>query len=178
MYSTLEHQPSLNCTEKRPRLDGLPLTHEPRVWPYSPRPEMYPYQIDASDHSKPNSRLDPALAYPVPLRPSVFQHARFIDKMQPSVARVKQEKFDVGYQEEPLSEADPRRWSREDVSRWLQWTSEVFNLGSVRPDRFQMNGKALCLMTMDMFLYRVPEGGNILYQDFQRRLRNAVAMQS
>ena len=49
-------------------------------------------------------RLDPALAYPVPLRPSVFQHARFIDKMQPSVARVKQEKFDVGYQEEPLSE--------------------------------------------------------------------------
>lgn len=74
--------------------------------------------------------------------------------------------------------ADPRRWSREDVTRWLQWTSEMFNLGSVRPDRFQMNGKALCLMTMDMFLYRVPEGGNILYQDFQRRLRNAVAMQN
>lgn len=74
--------------------------------------------------------------------------------------------------------ADPRRWSREDVTRWLQWTSEAFNLGSVRPDRFQMNGKALCLMTMDMFLYRVPEGGNILYQDFQRRLRNAVAMQT
>ena len=49
-------------------------------------------------------RLDPALAYPVPLRPSVFQHARFIDKMQPSVARVKQEKFEVGYQEEPLNE--------------------------------------------------------------------------
>ena len=49
-------------------------------------------------------RLDPALAYPVPLRPSVFQHARFIDKMQPSMARVKQEKFDAGYQEEPLSE--------------------------------------------------------------------------
>lgn len=74
--------------------------------------------------------------------------------------------------------ADPRRWSREDVTRWLQWTSEMFHLGSVRPDRFQMNGKALCLMTMDMFLYRVPEGGNILYQDFQRRLRNAVAMQN
>ena len=74
--------------------------------------------------------------------------------------------------------ADPRKWSREDVSRWLQWMSEVFNLNSVRPDRFQMNGKALCLMTVDMFLYRVPEGGNILYQDFQRRLRNAVALQN
>lgn len=49
-------------------------------------------------------RLDPALAYPVPLRPSVFQHARFIDKMQPSVARVKQEKYEIAYQEEPLGE--------------------------------------------------------------------------
>ena len=49
-------------------------------------------------------RLDPALAYPVPLRPSVFQHARFVDKMQPSVARVKQEKYEISYQEEPLAE--------------------------------------------------------------------------
>lgn len=49
-------------------------------------------------------RLDPALAYPVPLRPSVFQHARFIDKMQPSVARVKQEKYEIAYQEEPVGE--------------------------------------------------------------------------
>lgn len=49
------------------------------------------------------SRLDPTLAYPVPLRPSVFQHARFIDKMQPGVARVKQEKYEV-YQHEPLGD--------------------------------------------------------------------------
>lgn len=49
-------------------------------------------------------RLDPALAYPVPLRPSVFQHARFIDKMQPSMARVKQEKYEMAFPEEPLSE--------------------------------------------------------------------------
>lgn len=159
-------------------MEGLPLTHEPRVWPYSPRPEMYPYQIDANEHNKPSSRLDPALAYPVPLRPSVFQHARFIDKMQPSMTRVKQEKYEMAYPEEPLSEVDPRRWSREDVTRWLQWTSEMFHLGSINPERFQMNGKALCLMTMDMFLYRVPEGGNVLYQDFQRRLRNAVALQN
>lgn len=47
-------------------------------------------------------RLDPALAYPVPLRPSVFQHARFVDKMQPTI--VKQEKYEIAYQEEPLSE--------------------------------------------------------------------------
>lgn len=48
-------------------------------------------------------RLDPTLAYPVPLRPSVFQHARFIDKMQPGAARVKQEKYEV-YQDEPLKD--------------------------------------------------------------------------
>ncbi|XP_068686580.1 GA-binding protein alpha chain-like [Montipora capricornis] len=183
MYSSRENQSrALQHTEKpRQRFDSLPLSHEPRVWPGSPRPEVYPYQvaIDANEHNKSNSRLDPTLAYPVPLRPSVFQHARFIDKMQPGTTRVnvKQEKYEV-FQEEPLKDADPRKWSREDVSRWLQWMSEVFNLNSVRPDRFQMNGKALCLMTVDMFLYRVPEGGNILYQDFQRRLRNAVALQN
>lgn len=71
-------------------------------------------------------RLDPALAYPVPLRPSVFQHARFIDKMQPSVARVKQEKFEIAYQEEPLSEG---MWSRQfstsslECSRWMKVSS-------------------------------------------------------
>lgn len=48
-------------------------------------------------------RLDPTLAYPVPLRPSVFQHARFIDKMQPGATRVKQEKYDI-FQEEPLKD--------------------------------------------------------------------------
>lgn len=138
---------------------------------------MYPYQVDSNEHNKQNSRLDPTLAYPVPLRPSVFQHARFIDKMQPGMTKVKQEKYEI-FQEEPLKDADPRKWTREDVSRWLQWMSEAFNLRTVSPDRFQMNGKALCLMTMDMFLYRVPQGGNILYQDFQRRLRIAVALEN
>ena len=37
-----------------------------------------------------------------------------------------------------------------------------------------MNGKALCLMDASMFLYRVPEGGEVLYQDFQCRLQRAV----
>ena len=37
-------------------------------------------------------------------------------------------------------------------------------------DRFLMNGKALCLMTMEMFCKRVPLGGKLLYKDFQLRL--------
>lgn len=56
MYSTRENLPAINCAEKRPRLDSLPLSHEPRVWPYSPRPEMYPYQTDVNEHNKSNSR--------------------------------------------------------------------------------------------------------------------------
>lgn len=179
MYSARESQsaPTDYNEKQRHNFDSLPLSHEPRIWLHNSRPEMYPYQVDSNEHNKQNSRLDPTLAYPVPLRPSVFQHARFIDKMQPGMTKVKQEKYEI-FQDEPLKDADPRKWSREDVSRWLQWMSEAFNLRAVSPDRFQMNGKALCLMTMDMFLYRVPQGGNILYQDFQRRLRIAVALEN
>jgi len=43
-------------------------------------------------------------------------------------------------------------------------------------DRFPMNGKALCLMSAAMFLYRVPRGGHRLYADFQRRLLTALLM--
>ena len=56
MYSSRGNQPVINYAEKRPRLDSLPLSHEPRVWPYSPRPEMYPYQTDGNEHSNSNSR--------------------------------------------------------------------------------------------------------------------------
>ena len=38
-----------------------------------------------------------------------------------------------------------------------------------------MNGKALALMSKEMFLYRVPEGGGILYEDVQLKLRKAMA---
>ena len=38
-----------------------------------------------------------------------------------------------------------------------------------------MNGKALVLMSKEMFLYRVPEGGGILYEDIQLKLRKAMS---
>ncbi len=37
-----------------------------------------------------------------------------------------------------------------------------------------MNGKALCLMSLSMFTYRVPLGGKTLFKDFQIRLSQAV----
>lgn len=69
---------------------------------------------------------------------------------------------------------DPRHWSREDVAKWLLYMTRRHNLVDVRSERFLMNGKALCLMNLNMFLTRVPVGGKLLYKDFQIRLGRAM----
>ncbi len=38
-----------------------------------------------------------------------------------------------------------------------------------------MNGKSLLLMTRDMFLSRVPEGGGILFEDIQLKLQKVIS---
>ncbi|RVE52229.1 hypothetical protein evm_003148 [Chilo suppressalis] len=65
---------------------------------------------------------------------------------------------------------DPRRWGRSEVGRWVSRRGGL-------PERFPMNGKALCLMTKEMFASRVPNGGHMLHQDFRRRLAKALAIQ-
>jgi len=62
-----------------------------------------------------------------------------------------------------------------DVHTWLESMRSSRDV-DVDSDRFRMNGKALCLMTRDMFTYRVPHGGGVLYADFQTRLCQAVAL--
>jgi len=47
----------------------------------------------------------------------------------------------------------------------------------VSADKFDMNGKALCMMTIEMFVQRVPVGGKLLYRDFRLRLHRAVFFQ-
>merc|ERR1712183_1196270 len=75
---------------------------------------------------------------------------------------------------EPKLPSDPRRWSRAEVCCWVEWTCLPHNLPSPSVDRFLMNGKALCLMSVQMFSNRVPLGGKLLYRDFQIRLAKAV----
>ncbi|XP_014241045.1 ets DNA-binding protein pokkuri [Cimex lectularius] len=75
---------------------------------------------------------------------------------------------------EPNIPQDPRYWTRHDVVTWLQYMAEMHHLPNVATDRFIMNGKALCLMTVSMFLDRVPLGGKLLYKDFQLRLARAM----
>ncbi|XP_063924774.1 transcription factor ETV7 isoform X2 [Zophobas morio] len=69
---------------------------------------------------------------------------------------------------------DPRQWSREHVARWLHLVTQQHGLPEVPSSRFLMNGKALCLMSLEMFLSRVPLGGKLLYKDFQLRLCAAL----
>ena len=72
---------------------------------------------------------------------------------------------------------DPRHWDREDVSVWVEWTCASHNLPQPSVDRFLMNGKAVCLMSVQMFSNRVPLGGKLLYRDFQIRLAEAIALE-
>ena len=60
------------------------------------------------------------------------------------------------------------------MCHWLLGSSVRYQLGNTYPERFPMNGKALVLMTKEMFVYRVPEGGGILYEDIQLKLKKAM----
>merc|ERR1711936_842637 len=75
---------------------------------------------------------------------------------------------------EPKLPPDPRNWNREDVSVWLEYMVQRNGLPIIPPDSFMMNGKGLCLMTMDMFTVRAPLGGKTLFKDFQLRLTDAL----
>lgn len=72
---------------------------------------------------------------------------------------------------------DPREWSRVDVWTWLVYMakSEGLEPSPELVQKFPMNGKALCLMTLDMYLSRVPVGGKMLYRDFRFRLARALS---
>ena len=73
---------------------------------------------------------------------------------------------------------DPRHWDRAHVQSWLHSMSGSLGLPEISPEKFLMNGKGLCLMTLPMYLYRVPHGGHSLYLDFRARLAHAIAVEA
>merc|ERR1712203_929038 len=75
---------------------------------------------------------------------------------------------------EPILPEDPRLWSRADVCEWVAWMCRSHSLPRPNTERFLMNGKAVCLMSVTMFTSRVPLGGKLLYRDFQIRLASAL----
>lgn len=53
----------------------------------------------------------------------------------------------------------PVYWSRDDVAQWLKWAEKEFSLRSIDSNTFEMNGKALLLLTKEDFRYRSPHSG-------------------
>ncbi|KAK9304302.1 hypothetical protein QLX08_004292 [Tetragonisca angustula] len=59
--------------------------------------------------------------------------------------------------------SEPRLWSREDVATFLRWAEREFDLPQFDMDMFQMNGKALCLLTKADLGERCPGAGDVLH---------------
>uniref|UniRef100_A0A8C0TRU0 Transcription factor ETV6 n=1 Tax=Canis lupus familiaris TaxID=9615 RepID=A0A8C0TRU0_CANLF len=54
----------------------------------------------------------------------------------------------------------PVYWSRDDVAQWLKWAENEFSLRPIDSNTFEMNGKALLLLTKEDFRYRSPHSDN------------------
>lgn len=72
---------------------------------------------------------------------------------------------------------DPRDWTRQEVKLWILNLGKSVGMDAQHiADKFKMNGKALCLMSVEMFLSRFPGGGKMLYRDFRLRLTRALSL--
>ncbi|XP_015740399.1 transcription factor ETV7 isoform X3 [Coturnix japonica] len=58
----------------------------------------------------------------------------------------------------------PFLWSKDDVIHWLRWAEREYSLQQTDESKFEMNGKALCILTKDDFRFRAPGSGDVLYE--------------
>ncbi|NXS43961.1 ETV7 factor, partial [Balaeniceps rex] len=66
-----------------------------------------------------------------------------------------------------VSGIQPSLWSKDDVIHWLRWAEKEYSLRQIDGSKFEMNGKALCILTKDDFRYRAPSSGDVLYEILQ-----------
>lgn len=72
----------------------------------------------------------------------------------------------------PAAGLQPVYWSRDDVAQWLRWAEKEFSLRPIESNTFEMNGKALLLLTKEDFRYRSPHSGeNYLQKLWLKRER-------
>jgi len=76
-----------------------------------------------------------------------------------------------------LSVSDPRLWSKEDVVAFLRWAEREFDLPPFDMEMFQMNGKALCLLTKADMGERCPSAGDVLYNVLTMLVRDYSQVQ-
>ncbi|XP_077695435.1 transcription factor ETV7 isoform X3 [Eretmochelys imbricata] len=53
----------------------------------------------------------------------------------------------------------PSLWSKDDVIHWLRWAEKEYSLRQTDENKFELNGKALCILTKEDFRYRAPSSG-------------------
>ncbi|XP_014290119.1 ets DNA-binding protein pokkuri [Halyomorpha halys] len=70
--------------------------------------------------------------------------------------------------------SDPRLWTREDVMSFLRWCEYEFDLPRFDMDFFQMNGKALCLLTKSDLNERSPGCGDVLHNVLHMLMQGRV----
>ncbi|XP_027753937.1 transcription factor ETV7-like [Empidonax traillii] len=58
----------------------------------------------------------------------------------------------------------PSLWSKDDVIHWLRWAEREYSLRQTDDSKFEMNGKALCILTKEDFRHRAPSSGDVLYE--------------
>lgn len=71
---------------------------------------------------------------------------------------------------------DPRLWGRDDVSVFLQFCEREFDLPKFEMEMFQMNGKALCLLTKNDLAERIPGAGDVLHNVLQMLVKENQMM--
>ncbi|XP_061114883.1 transcription factor ETV7 isoform X2 [Conger conger] len=71
---------------------------------------------------------------------------------------------------------NPSLWGKDDVSHWLRWAQKEYSLRKTDQAKFEMNGKALCLLTKEDFRLRCPSSGDVLYELLQHVKHQRRAM--
>ena len=76
---------------------------------------------------------------------------------------------------------DPMQWSELHVGHWIDWAIKEFQLESVDPENFRINGKMLCEMTHPEFVKLIPfDRGDIFWTHLEllRKCKFVAVMQT
>lgn len=71
---------------------------------------------------------------------------------------------------------DPRQWNRDDVMVFLRYCEREFDLDKIDMDKFQMNGKALCLLSKSDLVERCGGAGDVIHNILQMLQRETFGI--
>jgi len=68
---------------------------------------------------------------------------------------------------------NPNKWSRLHVLKWVHYIS-ISTQTNIDFEKFSMNGRGLCYISLDGFISRSPECGKFLHSELQKKLISHV----